>query len=501
MNQGSGTYYIPKSQSSYPIPAFLSADFAKDNITIDYTSNRALVNPDYHEFAPRIGFAYQPTNRIVLRGGFGFFYGGQENIGLGLNLANNAPFFLSSYYQPTPNQCYNTTDTGVVCPTNGQTLETGFGAAATSNVGLEAGAQLPTIYGQDRNAKSTYTESYNLSLQQSLTPTISFTLGYQGNETRHLRVSYGANQYPGVIPAEANSQLYQPFYDFGNIVEVTNEGLANYNSLQAKIEKRYSNGLSFLAGYSWSHSLDDAVQPIEGTDGGEAGNPAFLGLMYEYGASATDVRNRLTFSPQYDLPFGKGKQFLNHGGLLDAIAGGWKSSAIFQVQTGAPIALPQRFRVGDPFGAGGTANPITQAGEVCATKTRTLAHWFNPCAFSQAPTAYATVADYNAAVNKGGNAVLLSNAGTLPYGQRGRLTVAGPGFNRLDMSLFKSFKVPFHESAFELRADAINVMNTPSFGDPNNGLTGGSAGQITSTRFSGLLPDARVIQVAGRLNF
>jgi hypothetical protein len=180
---------------------------------------------------------------------------------------------------------------------------------------------------------------------------------------------------------------------------------------------------------------------------------------------------------------------------------GWKSSAIFQVQTGAPIALPQRFRVGDPFGAGGTANPITQAGEVCATKTRTLAHWFNPCAFSQAPTAYATVADYNAAVNKGGNAVLLSNAGTLPYGQRGRLTVAGPGFNRLDMSLFKSFKVPFHESAFELRADAINVMNTPSFGDPNNGLTGGSAGQITSTRFSGLLPDARVIQVAGRLNF
>ena len=501
MNKGTGTYYIPKSQSSYPIPAFLSTDFAKDNIAIDYTSNRSLANPDHHEIAPRVGFAYQPTNRIVIRGGFGFFYGGQENIGLGLNLGNNAPFFLSSYYQPTPNQCYNTAATGVVCPTNGQTLETGFGAAATSNVGLEANAQLPTVFGQDQNAKSTYTESYNLSLQQSLTPTISFTLGYQGNVSRHLRVSYAANQYPGVIPAEGNSQLYQPFYDFGNIVEVTNEGLANYNSLQAKIEKRYSNGLSFLGGYSWSHSLDDAVQPIQGTDGGQAGNPAFLGLMYEYGASVTDVRNRFTFSPQYDLPFGKGKQFLNHGSLVDAIVGGWKSSAIFQVQTGAPIALPQRFRVGNPFGAGGTPNPVTQAGETCATQTRTLAHWFNPCAFSQAPTAYATVADYNAAVAAGGNAVLLSNAGTLPYGQRGRLTVAGPGFNRLDMSLFKSFKVPFHESAFELRADAINVMNTPSFGDPNNGITGGNAGQINSTRFSGLLPDARVIQVAGRLTF
>ena len=93
------------------------------------------------------------------------------------------------------------------------------------------------------------------------------------------------------------------------------------------------------------------------------------------------------------------------------------------------------------------------------------------------------------------------NAGTLPYGQRGRQTVAGPGFNRLDMSLFKSFKLPYRAAAIELRVDGINVLNTPSFGDPNNGLTGGNAGSINSTRFSGLLPDARVIQVAGRFTF
>ncbi|MEO8735670.1 MAG: carboxypeptidase-like regulatory domain-containing protein, partial [Edaphobacter sp.] len=255
LNQGSGTFLIPQSQSKYPIPAFLSADFANDNITVKYTSNRSLVNPDYHEFAPRLGFAYSPTDKMVIRGGFGFFYGGQENIGLGLNLYNNPPFFLSSYYQPNPNQCYNTAATGVVCPTNGQTLETGFGAAATSSTALAANAQLPSLYGQDQNAKSTYTESYNLSVQQSFTPTISFTLGYQGNVTRHLRVSYGANQYPGIIPYGANSQLYQPFYDFGNIVQVINEGEADYNSLQAKLEKRYSHGVSFLAGYAWSHSL------------------------------------------------------------------------------------------------------------------------------------------------------------------------------------------------------------------------------------------------------
>jgi len=89
-------------------------------------------------------------------------------------------------------------------------------------------------------------------------------------------------------------------------------------------------------------AVDDAVQPIQGTDGGQAGNPAFLGLKFEYGASATDVRHRFTFAPQYELPFGRGKQFLNHGGLVDGLAGGWKVAAIFQVQTGTPIALPTK---------------------------------------------------------------------------------------------------------------------------------------------------------------
>jgi hypothetical protein len=499
MNQGSGTLLIPQSQSGYPIPAAIAADFAKDNITVKYTSNRSLENPDHHEFAPRLGFAYQVHPTTVIRGGFGISYGGQENIGLGLNLFNNPPFFLSASYVPNPESCYNTVATGVVCPTNGQTLETGFGAAATSPTALGANfSGYPSLFGQDPNAKSSYTESYNLTVQQAFTPTISFTLGYQGNQSRHLRVSYGANQYPGVVPTDiASAQVYQPFYDIGGIDVVTNEGQGRYDSLQTKLDKKFSHGLSFLAGYTWSHSLDDAVQPIQGTDGGTSGNPAFLGLKFEYGASNTDVRNRFTFAPQYDLPFGKGKAFLNHGGLVNEVIGGWKTTAIFQVQTGTPIALPGRFRISNPFTPGGTPNPITQANEFCAPVTKTLTHWFNPCAFAQAPSAVISPAD----LVPGDNEVLLSQAGTLPYGQPGRLTVTGPGFNRLDMSLFKSFAIPFRESAFQLRADVFNVTNTPSFSDPNNSITGANAGDITTVRFNGILPNGRVIQVAGRLNF
>jgi hypothetical protein len=496
MNQGSGTLFIPKSQSSYPIPALIAQAFAKDNIAVQYSSNRGLLTPDYHEFAPRVGFAYQPTQNIVLRGGFGFFYGGQENVGLGENLFNNPPFFLSSSYIPTPNQCYNTAATGVVCPTNGQTLETGFGAAVTTVGGLGANVNLPTLFQHDQNAKSTYTESYNLSLQQSISSTTTFTISYQGNISRHLLTTVGGNQYPGVIPQGANSQLYQPFYDFGGINRVTNEGIGDYNSLQAKMERRMSHGLYFLAGYTWSHSLDDAVEPIQGNEGAGASNYNFLGLRFNYGSSITDVRNRFTFSPEYELPFGRGQKFLNYGGVVNQIIGGWKLASIFQVQTGTPIGFGGLFKVGDPFAPGGSPNAVTQHQVTCATQVRTLQHWFNPCAFAQAPVAILP----GTATTANENYVPLSQAGTLPYGG-GRVTVPGPGFNRLDLSLFKTFPLEFHGAALQLRADGFNVFNHPSFGDPGTGITGTSAGNITSTRYSGSLPDARTLQVAARLTF
>jgi hypothetical protein len=125
-----------------------------------------------------------------------------------------------------------------------------------------------------------------------------------------------------------------------------------------------------------------------------------------------------------------------------------------------------------------------------------LEHWFNPCAFSQAPVAILP----GTATTPNENYVPLAQAGSLPYGG-GRVTVAGPGFNRLDLSLFKTFPLEFHHTSFQLRADGFNVFNHPTYGDPSSSITGSTAGNITSTRFSGILPDARTIEVAGRLTF
>jgi hypothetical protein len=501
-NQGTGTFLIPEAQKSFPItPGFLTM-LAADNITLQYTSNESLVNPNKLNFAPRLGVSYQVDSKTVVRAGAGIFYGGFENIGLGLNLANNAPFFVSANWYPIPNQCYNLTVGGVTCPTNGQTLETGFGAAATSATALANAAGITgTIYANDQNAKTALTTAYNLSAQRSITDTLSFTIGYQGNMSKHLRMSYSANNYDAAIPKGADTQLLQPFHDF-YIVNVANQGLGRYDSLQAKLDKRYSNGIAFTAGYTWSHCLDDAFGPIGQSAYGGYRNPTALGFRYDYGTCTQNVGNRFTFAPQYELPFGKGKKFLNKGGVTDAVIGGWKTSLIFQAQSGNPVFITSTnqgssypIRIGDPFATGGTADSATQPNFVCAAKTKTLDQWFNPCAFKNPPQATTGATDPT------NNLITASAAGLTPFGPRGRQGVTGPGFNKLDMSLFKNFTLPFHASNLQLRADAFNLLNHPSFGNPGTGLSGGGNQQIGSTRFSGILPDARVIQVAGRLTF
>ncbi|WP_446742184.1 carboxypeptidase regulatory-like domain-containing protein [Silvibacterium acidisoli] len=505
MNQGTGTYLIPAAQENYPIAPALLATLAADHINIQYTNNNYLVNPHRLNFAPRIGLSYMVDPRTVLRAGGGIFYGGQENVGLGLNLANNAPFFVNASFVPNPDECNNISGT-VTCPTNGQTLETGFGAAANDPNALANAAGVGAIYAQDQDDKTALTTAYNLTAQHAITNTLSFTLGYQGNVSRHLRASYSANTYPGFIPVSvSNSQNYQPFHDF-SITNVTNGGIARYDSLQAKIEKKYSNGLYLLAGYTWAHCLDDAFGPIGQSAYGGYRNPNLLGIRYDYGNCTQDVRNRFTINAEYELPFGKGKMFANKGGMTNAVVGGWKVNGVFQAQSGDPIFLNSSnqggsypIKIGDPFGKGSMLSAaqqqVLQPGFNCATKTKTLQQWFNPCAFINPPQVTLGATDPSQ------NLINVNSAGLQPAGPKGRVEVPGPGFNQLDMSLFKTFPIKFHSSALELRADGFNVLNHPTFSNPGNSLTSSQGQAVTATRFSAIIPDARVIQVAAHLVF
>ena len=203
-----------------------------------------------------------------------------------------------------------------------------------------------------------------------------------------------------------------------------------------------------------------------------------------------------------NCPFGRGKRFGNVGGVANQAIGGWKLSGVFQAQTGDPVFLTSSnqgssypFKTGDPYAPGGTANTATQPQFNCATKTHSLQQWFNPCAFANPPQAV------EGAPNPGANQINVNDAGLLPAGPRGRVGVVGPGFNRLDASLFKSFAIPYRESALQLRVDGFNVLNHPEFGNPGSSLTGTTGQAITSTRFNVILPSQRVLQVAARFSF
>jgi hypothetical protein len=219
-----------------------------------------------------------------------------------------------------------------------------------------------------------------------------------------------------------------------------------------------------------------------------------LGYGYDYGPSYADTRHRAVVNLQYELPFGKGRRYMNNSHFADAFVGGWSITTLFRVQSGQPqVVQPsnnptngagqaQGVRIGD---VNSTTLANAGTGVTCAVKTGTVATWFNPCAFANPPVA------------QGPNDIPA-------YGGYGRSVVYGPGYNRVDLSLFKTFNL-YRETALDIRADLFNALNTPAYGQPNATI-GSSFGQITSTRFGGSgtaaeTPDARVAQLSARFHF
>ena len=487
---GTGQFLIPRKQQNTPIPPSAVALFQQSGIAVVYTGNDSLVQSQKTNISPRIGFAYSPLPTTVVRAGFGFFYGGLENLGYGPNIGQNIPFVVTSTF---PSGACKTN----ACPANGQTLEDGFSSALAA--GLTNFAATPALHSTQTNVQNAYSEQYNFSVQQSLPKKTTVTFAYVGSVTRHLQLDPQPNQINHLIPNGASTQAASPFPLFGsNGRAALLAGIANYNGLQITAEHRLSNGLYFLGTYTWSHALDDAPPPLGGS--GDTGNFIRnwrqLGFGYDYGSSNQDVRQRVTADIQYELPFGQGRQYLNHSDLLNLIAGGWSSTLLVRAQTGQPAIVSPSFdttngvgksyafrTVNDPFKAGHVATVST--GSTCATSTRNVRTWFNPCAFDNPPDA------------TGAN-------GLAPYGPRGKTEVYGPGYHRVDLSAFKDFNL-VESQVLQFRADIFNVFNTPAFGQPNTTL-GSNAGQITSERYGGQglageIPDARVTQLSLKYSF
>lgn len=491
----SATLLLPDSQKNTLIPpGIVSNVLAPDGVSVTYTGDRTLVGSDPKNFAPRFGVAYHLTNRLVVRAGYGIYYGGYEPIGGYYNLGFNAPFaFDATFIRPG---CAPPPGT---CNSDGIGLATGF--TNVLNTGLSNYVSTTTLRSA-ASFKAPVDQQWNVAAQYAITNSTSVSATYVGNHGSNEPAIIDTNEIGHLLTvpeSQINNPLgtnyYRPFPHVGYAPQVVYAGYSNYKAMNLSLERRYSSGLTFVANYTLSRAYELGQSPLGDILNGAQGirNPFQLGYGYDYGRSSLDVPQRFTFNGEYDLPFGTGRRYLSTGRVANLIAGGWSASFVFRAQSGniSPVdstnnptngvAFGTAYQIADPFKPGGTPDPtIGQDPSVCALPTRTLTHWFNPCAFRNP-------------------AIAASDSDIQAYGPKGTSFIRGPGYVRADMSLFKAFPLVREGWSLQFRADVFNLANTPTWFNPSTNL--GGATNITSSRYSGLQPDARVFQFALKFLF
>ncbi len=491
---GSPMYILPGGTSSADLSASFISLLAKDGIGLDITNKygKGLGNSQKANFAPRVGFAYQVSPKLVARGGFGIFFNGFENRGYSPNLGENYPFQFNFQFQP-PDPGHPVTYTGCTSPAatpiGSATLETGFSCTPLLPTAVNASGL--ALRGIQFDYQTPYTMSGNFTLQYELTPTLSVQAGYVTSLARHLEVFPNSNQPTEITPTNGSAIL--PFPDFGEAGSYAiTEGSSFYHSLQTKAEKRFADGLNFLATYTWSKTRTDAVDLLNNgnNQGYRAPEVVGAGIHYDYGLAPFDIRNVFHLSGGYELPFGKGKHYLSSNGVANKVFGGWSINTAIVLEGGQPITFTcpsgtgvdtgcYDLLVGDP----GRGLHIDSNGK--------LSLFSNPKAFSQPAPCTALPCP-------------LSTLGGAPD------QVAGPTFKRMDFSTFK--RIPLTERfSMEFRAEFFNLFNHPNFNAPNFGgngvvavsgsgnFTSSSFGEIGSTRDAPY--DPRQIQFALKLYF
>jgi len=505
---GSGVLQFPRSQRNIVLGSPFLTALAKDNVTVQFVDNDRLVTAQKANFAPRVGLAYSPLDKTVVRTGFGIFYGGLQSNGNG-NLGANFPWSnTAGFSAPTcvQNNCPSLAAQGI-------SLQAGL-LPATGGGQLQTFISQPGFHSSDPKIKPPYTMNFSLGVQQEISPNMSFTMTYVGNLTRHMELYAAPNTAPGLWRNNTNTNQYNPFPDLGGIGQEHFGGVSTYNSLQTKVEKRYSHGLTFLATYTWSHALDDA------SDAGglfsAIGNrqPTLIPYIDELTNSVFDIRNRFTINGNYEIPVGKGRAFLgNSPRWLDEIAGGWSSSLTYAAQTGIPFSVSpnintasgggaRAYPVRDPFAGGGSPDPTNPSLTSCPAQVKTKLNYFNPCAFRN-PLPGEMISDDThpvGSVNPDGvpvtfQAPVTDKATAIALLGGRQNNVYGPGYYQVNMSLFKTFKT-FHEQNLQFRADGFNVLNHPTLGTPNGSMNS-TGGLISGPKFfQNNTPDARFFQLA-----
>ena len=415
--------------------------------------DRALINPDTNDFAPRVGVVWTPVERLALRGGVGIFYQQFDRYGSESQLGLNLPQLVdASITANTGNDAPAFTFAQGFTPLNAQTIN-------------------PAIVQwriQDPNQDTPIVYQFSVGPEYQLSNTMVAAVEYVGNRTRHGRRLRNLNQ--GII--QSNGTVVFPYaqYGYGNafLEQIVSNGRADYDSLQVRMQKRMSDGLGFTLAYTWSKAMGDFLDHLS-AGGGASGNfpQDAYNMAADYGPLAFDIPHRFVASAIYELPFGAGRKFLDSGAAA-AILGGWSVNGILTLSDGRPFTATAVDTAGTGAGritrANCVGNPTPDGFDP------TIDKWFDTSAF--APTVGRT------------------------YGNCASNTLRGPGSKSMNMSLFRNIGLG-GDKRLELRAEVFNLFNWVNYGFPAANVgNAGTFGRITST-----LGDPREMQLAVKFYF
>jgi hypothetical protein len=396
-----------------------------------------LQEPAYTTFLPRVGFSWLLDPRTTLRGGFGLYaYNWSEDT------------YASGMGQAF-GQKGDVTDT-----TNGVTPVVVMSSNG-ANLPYIANSTNPAAYNGSNFNYSQYhapvggSYQWNLAMEREINNNLVASIAYVATHGHDLPFPVDINQVPENL-LSPNDKAFRPYPQFGNLKGSTNDAISNYNSLQATIQKRMANGLSFNFSYVWSHFLDTIDSSGWGSRAGAQNYQRSFRPGLNYGNGNFDIRNAFKGYAVYQFPFGKGRKFLNNNTLLDAIVGGWQGTGSLVVQSGQPFTVSMATNNSYALGQDMQwypnliGNPrLSSHGAKHGTN-----QWFNEAAFA-VPT-----------------------AGT--FGNTGRNIQNGPGLSQTNFSLGKTFAI-VERVHLQIRADARNIFNHPSFNLPTTGGNQGSA--------------------------
>jgi len=427
------------------------------------------IRPDYSNFAPRVGFAWTVLPKTVVRGGFGLTFA-PENLTSGSALVNQP--FTGSY-----GSCSSVSTAASGCNPSFATLAEGLPLPVATNASNPQGSVSAAL---DPHFKSTYVEQTNLTVEREFAGTVA-SVTYVGEFARRMAYylpdanAASPNSTSYVNPAAAtlvlssyNYNVLRPYYaDSPGVTSVplfTSKGAGSYNAIEFVLKRRLSKGLDLSFDYVHAHNLDDS-EAISNDGGDGFGSIPSQVSTLEYGNSNLDVRNRVAGTFNYNLPFGNSLR-----GFKGILARGWQTNGLVVLNTGLPFSetnITNRSGTRPGVGTSDRPNQIASA----RLSHRTVGEWFNTAAFQA------------------------QDGGVVGNERRDQIT--GPGLQRVDLSVFKTFDLT-ERYRLEFRTEAFNVLNTAQFAFPTASLGNAANGVISSTANA---YNPRIIQFAGKLHF